>query len=504
MSNSFLPRTSVGEMDSEIESYDILNQLATGGQGVTSRVRRKADNSLWVLKECFCDSSRAGNSALQEAKTLQSLKHPHVIRYEDVFLSEKGGSLVVCTVMEYCDGGDLARYMIALKKHNMPVAPKRVVTWARQLAAAVAYLHQNKVLHRDMKPQNVFMATEDSLRIGDFGLAQTMERGKRTSQVGTPCYMAPEVLQHDAYADSVDVWGVGCIVLEALTLEFLWERKGMLAAHVLSDPILPRKLPNDYPAFLREAIAACLAATPQRRPGAGVLCQMLAGGSEQDRDAMGGLGQLFENFHSSATEALSNLFTQPQIQPGSSYSPPPEPHERALLSTTGRSITASVASHAAPKSVAAGLNPGAQNTKTNRLAPILDDSDALLGSPSSTTSFRTTQAPSNAGAAQNSTLSSHFLPASLSPPQPHSTPPQPPSHQSPTSNRPQPAATRPALPPSPLSMQLPGAGGGGKQGLSPTAQMMSMPVTGARQKGPRSNGQVAMLSQLTSDRKSVV
>lgn len=104
LSNSFLPRTSVGEMDSEIESYDILNQLATGGQGVTSRVRRKADNSLWVLKECFCDSSRAGNSALQEAKTLQSLKHPHVIRYQSFHRQAFLLPQVVELTSDVCEG----------------------------------------------------------------------------------------------------------------------------------------------------------------------------------------------------------------------------------------------------------------------------------------------------------------------------------------------------------------------------------------------------------------
>jgi serine/threonine protein kinase len=118
----------------------------------------------------------------------------------------------------------------------------------QQMCSAIAYLHAHKVVHRDLKPQNIFMMNEESLRVGDFGLAQTIERGKRTSQVGTPCYMAPEVLHHDAYAETVDIWGLGCIGLEAVTLDFLWERKGMLAAQVLTDPIQPSQMSSEYPA----------------------------------------------------------------------------------------------------------------------------------------------------------------------------------------------------------------------------------------------------------------
>jgi serine/threonine protein kinase len=107
--------------ESDMDDYDVLGHLAKGGQGTTSRVRRKRDNSIWVLKACYVDNAKAGNSALREAKTLQSLNHPHINRYQDVFLHQDGGQLVVCTLMEYCQGGDLAHYLIAYKRHNMIV-----------------------------------------------------------------------------------------------------------------------------------------------------------------------------------------------------------------------------------------------------------------------------------------------------------------------------------------------------------------------------------------------
>jgi serine/threonine protein kinase len=77
-----------------------------------------------------------------------------------------------------------------------------------------------------------------SIKIGDFGLASSLKRDKQTSKVGTPCYLSPEVLQNDTYGPAVDVWGAGCIVLEMMTFNFLWERRGMLSVQVLSQPVL--------------------------------------------------------------------------------------------------------------------------------------------------------------------------------------------------------------------------------------------------------------------------
>ena len=64
------------------------------------------------------------------------------------------------------------------------------------------------------------------------GLSATLEAGKRTSRVGTPCYLAPEILFNEEYGERVDIWGAGCIFYEMLTLDFLWERRGMLGAMV--------------------------------------------------------------------------------------------------------------------------------------------------------------------------------------------------------------------------------------------------------------------------------
>ena len=119
-----------------------------------------------------------------------------------------------------------------------------------------------------MKPHNVFMTSQGSLKIGDFGLATSLARGKVTSRVGTPSYIAPEVLQYDGYGPPVDVWGVGCLAFEMMTLDFLYDRKGMLASDVQRKPIYSKELPPTYNPRLRDIVSTLLSADPSSRPTA--------------------------------------------------------------------------------------------------------------------------------------------------------------------------------------------------------------------------------------------
>ena len=107
--------------------------------------------------------------------------------------------------------------------------------------------------------------------------------GDIRSRVGTPCYLAPEVLQSDSYAEPADVWGAGCCLFEAITLCFLWDRKGMLGVQVLSDAITASKLPPNYSSDMRAIVSQMLDKTPSRRPTVSTclaaFARCIAGGS---------------------------------------------------------------------------------------------------------------------------------------------------------------------------------------------------------------------------------
>ena len=98
-----------------MDDFDIIKKLAQGGQGSTLLVKKKGNSRAFVLKQCKCENIGEANNALKESKVLQGLQHQHIVRYNDVFLHEDGRYLVICTLMEYCEKGDLACYLSDIK-----------------------------------------------------------------------------------------------------------------------------------------------------------------------------------------------------------------------------------------------------------------------------------------------------------------------------------------------------------------------------------------------------
>ena len=97
--------------------------------------------------------------------------------------------------MTYCPGGELFSKVRRARERGRPFPEARVVTWLMQLVSALAYIHSKKIMHRDLKTQNVFIGRDGSLRLGDFGLAKVLERTDdfATTFTGTPFYLAPKI-----------------------------------------------------------------------------------------------------------------------------------------------------------------------------------------------------------------------------------------------------------------------------------------------------------------------
>jgi serine/threonine protein kinase len=116
--------------------------------------------------------------------------------------------LGVCIVMELCEMGDLTAYLKDMRDVKRGVVSGTVaLAWIEEMSSALAYMHGENTLHRDLKPLNIFIS-RNSVKIGDFGLARQFA-ANRMSRVGTPCYLAPEVLNSERYAEEADIWGLG-------------------------------------------------------------------------------------------------------------------------------------------------------------------------------------------------------------------------------------------------------------------------------------------------------
>ena len=176
--------------------------------------------------------------------------------------------------MTYCPGGDLFSKVRRARERGRPFPEARVVTWLMQLVSALAYIHSKKIMHRDLKTQNVFIGRDGSLRLGDFGLAKVLERTDdfATTFTGTPFYLAPEICMSQNYGFQSDLWSLGCILYELCSLEHAFAADSLLSLvyKIVRGNFEP--LPaGRYDPRLYALVDALLAREPGARPTARAL-----------------------------------------------------------------------------------------------------------------------------------------------------------------------------------------------------------------------------------------
>ena len=185
--------------------------LGEGTYGEVYKARCARTGEIRALKRMKLDQEDEGvpSTAIREVSLLKILDHPNVVKLHDVFCSQKKLYLI----FEFVDS-DLKKYM---KQRGQPLTPELVKSFARQLILGVDYCHATRVIHRDLKPQNLLIDSHGCLKIADFGLARafSLPIPKYTHEVVTVWYRCPEILLGcQKYAIAVDNWSVGCIIAE--------------------------------------------------------------------------------------------------------------------------------------------------------------------------------------------------------------------------------------------------------------------------------------------------
>ena len=157
-------------------------------------------------------------NALNEVRILASVRHPNVIAFKEAFIDWESESL--CLILEYCDDGDLFQKISMQGKRNQFF--KEEVIWSSfvQIVRGLKELHDLEIMHRDLKSANVFLSKNGSAKLGDMNVSKTLDSmGLNYTQTGTPYYASPEVWQDKPYGIKSDVWSLGCVLYEMITLK---------------------------------------------------------------------------------------------------------------------------------------------------------------------------------------------------------------------------------------------------------------------------------------------
>ncbi|XP_010790543.1 cyclin-dependent kinase 16-like [Notothenia coriiceps] len=197
----------------KLETYIKLDKLGEGTYATVFKGRSKLTDNLVALKEIRLEHEEgAPCTAIREVSLLKDLKHANIVTLHDIIHTEKCLTLV----FEYLEK-DLKQYMddcgSIMSVHNVKI-------FLFQLLRGLAYCHRRKVLHRDLKPQNLLINEKGELKLADFGLARAKSVPTKTysNEVVTLWYRPPDVLLGSTeYSTPIDMWGVGCIFYEMIT-----------------------------------------------------------------------------------------------------------------------------------------------------------------------------------------------------------------------------------------------------------------------------------------------
>lgn len=252
-----------------VPGYEVLEVLGHGGMGVVFSARHQQLNRIVAIKMLRGGEHAAPRelaSLVKEAQSIAQLQHPNIVQVHDV--GELDG--LPYFTMEFVAGGSLTQ-----KLAGQPQAAMKSAQWVSILARAVHAAHDRGVVHRDLKPGNILIGDNGTLKIADFGLARRFTANDDTvvssfSRVGTPSYMPPEQALGTpaAFLPTADIYALGAILYELLTGRppFRGDSPAETERQVINDqPVPPQRLNPKTPRDLQTICLKCLQKSHQRR-----------------------------------------------------------------------------------------------------------------------------------------------------------------------------------------------------------------------------------------------
>ncbi|KAG5856818.1 serine/threonine-protein kinase Nek11 [Anguilla anguilla] len=256
--------------------YIIQQRLGRGSFGTVYLVhdtKSREGEYLKVLKEIPVGDLNPNETvqANLEAQLLSQLHHPAILKFFSSFLERD----TFCIITEYCEDKDLDYKIQELRETGRTLPEQQITEWFIQLLLGVHYMHQRRILHRDLKAKNIFLK-KNIVKIGDFGVSCLLmgSRDLATTFTGTPYYMSPEALSHQGYNSKSDIWSLGCILYEMCCLEHAFNGHSFLTVVMKIVEGGTPALPEKYSKELNSVMQSMLNKDPDQRLSAGDMLKM--------------------------------------------------------------------------------------------------------------------------------------------------------------------------------------------------------------------------------------
>ncbi|XP_032942808.1 serine/threonine-protein kinase PAK 3-like [Catharus ustulatus] len=259
---------SIVSVGQPTKKYTAFEELGRGGFGAVYKALDASTGQQVAIKKMSLQEGISEELAVNEILAMRDNRNANIVTFLDSYLVD--GELWLA--MEFMDGGTLSDVLRAVYLEEGQVGAV-----SRECLQGLHFLHSRQVIHRDVKSGNILVGMDGSVKLADFGLCAQLspERSKRSSRVGTPSWMAPEVVRGEAYGPKVDIWSLGIVGLEMVEGEAPYQREARLRVLELIERNGPPKLqnPRHHSPLLRDFLRCCLQADEDRRWSAQELLQ---------------------------------------------------------------------------------------------------------------------------------------------------------------------------------------------------------------------------------------
>ncbi|XP_075840634.1 serine/threonine-protein kinase Nek5 isoform X2 [Microtus pennsylvanicus] len=244
-----------------MDKFDLIKIIGEGTYGKVYLAKHKTGSDQCVIKET--DFTKEKEASKKEVVLLAQMRHPNIVTFFGSF--QENNRLFI--VMEYCDGGDLMQRI--QRQRGVLFSEDQILCWFVQISLGLKHIHDRKILHRDIKSQNIFLSKNGMVaKLGDFGTARALNNSMELAQTcaGTPYYLSPEICQNRPYNNKTDIWSLGCVLYELCTLKHPFESNNL---HHLVLKICQGRVTPISPHFspdLQSLIPQLFKVCPQDRP----------------------------------------------------------------------------------------------------------------------------------------------------------------------------------------------------------------------------------------------
>jgi serine/threonine protein kinase len=243
-------------------SYEILQQIGQGASGRVFICRDFLTSKKFALKALLPNSSEQRELIINEIMMSSCSQHPNILEYVEAF--EWKSKIYIVTELLSCS---LTQLVISRPGQ---VPENHLAYLCREILKGLAFLHSNHRIHRDIKSDNILLSLDGSLKIADLGFAAQLirERNQRTTVIGTPCWMAPELVLGVRYGTSIDVWSLGIVAIEMGDGKppALGKDPMKILSAILSKPSPVLRNKKKYSNIFSDFIEKCLTKDPNNRP----------------------------------------------------------------------------------------------------------------------------------------------------------------------------------------------------------------------------------------------